>query len=1281
MSLASRTSILDWNTAQSIGKEIVVGNIFAFLTPKTWEHPTLGWIARLLAGSGVVPPRVVSLAGTHPIQLGGAEIKPFTLPDLNLAVVTCDKAIYRTEHDTVNLLALNPLAPRSSANLVVSVDEREFSRHTVQLGDHGEATFQLRDLPVGSYEAAFEGTAADTAGCSFTVAEYRLSPLTAAFHHKKFSGNNQFSFVLNLESFGTPVEGDVALELMEQNRRLAKITARAEQGKVKGSFALTGNGPHTINVQLVADPGKTATLPIVGSRASERQSTAFSKLGTEISGSLLPVEGSRLVRGIFLEEGAQSTSPFALERVDTYRARLTVLGRVQALTVLVIDPTFPKPRPDAVNPETAPYPGATDEPYQRGEALFKDGYFSDSVAIFERARAQFEKPHPFYAYFAACCYARQGQKARAVAALRQSIEDGWTDFHHLATDEDLKSLQGYEPYEWLKARGIREFTYAEITRTTTLEFEMPGPVGLLAIGAFVNEKPWEGWAATLAPVELSPEILLPLQCEPGTDITIHVTTETLNPSALYMIVKDARLLSGDTPLGRLAGGIKTFVETTGKELMVGTPEKTLAYLAQSYGTEKLYRAGIPNPPPVISQAMPPFMPMPQARPAPAPPGGMMHTGQFQTMTSDVFEDIGTATLMAGAESGAEPDSEPAGLQKEPEVLFAGLVPVVQGKASLTLLLPDVFADYIVEAFVISGLDWEATESRFQAKKDPYLSFSLPAFVHPEDTAIGHLNFGATAGNVQVQVRCNGVPVPLAFGGKALQPDEVLEVQSGEVTFLTGPGVYTATLQQLSTESIETARQQVDAPGVFRRLTRSLVFLEPGNSLSRTEDIGILSMRILPGLDKPFTALVEATADYGHACCEQTAAKLLAACGMYALANGNSSQREKAEAIILAGIRREESMWLPGRGFKMYPESPNSPHDYYGPKAARYLFNLDLLRTGNNVSKPLSQGIEKGLKMATDAAKAYRLDWPLETAKSSEEAYNVMRFNLDNTVQGKALDYVRKRVSEGKITDLPMNPYCYGAVLERSESAYAAATLFRSGGGTDWHQALKLANTIVNQLNDQGSLYSTVDSVAAIALMAELKAARVIGNSATVKINRREIPTAQAIELAEEIESIEAVDGVVAVEVTRLVEENWSTFDAGLPLRISLEKNGRPGRQFVVGDAIDLRVKLEGGYKTGDLLWVCLPESLSRLIGGGQVKLFSLDFREKDELVVPLAATSITVDSQGNIAPQHFAVCVRNMFEEERAGSPGLLTVTVTPADTGLGTSLVSRALRALRDLI
>jgi len=107
------------------------------------------------------------------------------------------------------------------------------------------------------------------------------------------------------------------------------------------------------------------------------------------------------------------------------------------------------------------------------------------------------------------------------------------------------------------------------------------------------------------------------------------------------------------------------------------------------------------------------------------------------------------------------------------------------------------------------------------------------------------------------------------------------------------------------------------------------------------------------------------------------------------------------------------------------------------------------------------------------------------------------------------------------------------------------------------------------------------------------------------------------------------------------------------MRLSLQKNGQPSTSFQAGDAVDLKIELQQGYQTGDLVWVCLPDSLSRLLGGGQVKRFSVDFEGLTELTIPLAATGVTGE-QG----QHFAVCVRNMFEEERVGSPGLLKVRV-----------------------
>jgi len=77
-----------------------------------------------------------------------------------------------------------------------------------------------------------------------------------------------------------------------------------------------------------------------------------------------------------------------------------------------------------------------------------------------------------------------------------------------------------------------------------------------------------------------------------------------------------------------------------------------------------------------------------------------------------------------------------------------------------------------------------------------------------------------------------------------------------------------------------------------------------------------------------------------------------------------------------------------------------------------------------------------------------------------------------------------------------------------------------------------------------------------------------------------------------------------------------------------------------------------------------------VVGGGQVKRFALDFAEKTELRVPLAAVASTLlpaeMAAGNgakakdVPAQHWAVLVRNMFKEEQVGNPGLLEVRIIP---------------------
>ena len=86
--------------------------------------------------------------------------------------------------------------------------------------------------------------------------------------------------------------------------------------------------------------------------------TLLSPLGYEVQGSLLPSEGSTPLRGIFLTEGPARTTPFRLDRVDTAKARLTAMVAVESASVVVIDPSYPRRRPNAVDPDMAPHPAA-----------------------------------------------------------------------------------------------------------------------------------------------------------------------------------------------------------------------------------------------------------------------------------------------------------------------------------------------------------------------------------------------------------------------------------------------------------------------------------------------------------------------------------------------------------------------------------------------------------------------------------------------------------------------------------------------------------------------------------------------------------------------------------------------------------------------------------------------------------------------------------------------------------------------------------------------------------
>ena len=234
------------------------------------------------------------------------------------------------------------------------------------------------------------------------------------------------------------------------------------------------------------------------------------------------------------------------------------------------------------------------------------------------------------------------------------------------------------------------------------------------------------------------------------------------------------------------------------------------------------------------------------------------------------------------------------------------------------------------------------------------------------------------------------------------------------------------------------------------------------------------------------------------------------------------------------------------------------------------------------------------------------------------------------------------------------------VAERQETSYAAAVLLKTGESSDLALALAATNTITSQINAEGRLYSTVDTAACLALMMALRDAGVVADDGNgrVAVNGQEMPLADALSYREKVEYIQCVQGAVAAQITSEVVEDWNTFQRQLAVEVRLERKGFLQEQFAVGDELDLIIKVRQ-YEPGLLAHVCLPDALARIVGGGQVKRFSLDFCGKNELRVPLAtigSTQSVLDSkQGS---QHWAIIVRNMFKEERVGNPGLLEVVV-----------------------
>ncbi|HEY7358154.1 MAG TPA: hypothetical protein VH590_16855 [Ktedonobacterales bacterium] len=847
-------------------------------------------------------------------------------------------------------------------------------------------------------------------------------------------------------------------------------------------------------------------------------------------------------------------------------------------------------------------------------------------------------------------------------------------------------------------------TAANVAAGARLMLTVPAPYGLLLIGAFVKGKAWEGWCAAVRPSDLKLEVAAPATAKPGE--RVKITLRTNRPEKVVpvqLIVKDQRLIAPSDPQVELAARIKAALTTEAGKLGTGVPGASL------------FDAGYDPPPPPIPPPAPMFAAMaaPQAMPR-ATGGRMAHYARAITLSaaapgaayeaSDqmVFEREKSA---APAQTGK---AELTPIRVEfPEVIHNSIV-YVQGQAEVEVKLGDALTTCAIEAFALAGLDWVRAETQLEARLPVYGDLLLSPFVFAGDQARGTLFVGAASGLARVEVQRDGESLPLWVDGRRLAPGE--EIKSGAaVRFPAQPGAFTAIVKDAVSGAADVSERFVTPPGQIRSIVKRTRLLTAGETLTR-EEAGAQSMRVLPGLERPFQVFVEGACKYPHGCIEQSSVKLLAMVTGYIANLDTPDLRDEYESSALAYVKRIQSMYLPGRGYTMYPPNEGgstAPDHHYAPGGTRHQLNLPKPERMSGISQAMTEALNAIHRMALDAAKVYKITYPPAKINDCHDAYLLLANGASADRKVEAAAYARSRLQEKDgqtfVEVSPGQPsyLLHGAAVgSREETAYAAAALLAGGEPRDLPLVIKATNYLTGQTNESDILYSTVDTGSMLVLMIGLRAAGIgagaratngsesagaqhpqapaaagtTGGSAdTLQLNGKQVTLAEALETTEPIESVACLKGVLTVEVTAELVEDWNTFQSALDVMVSLEKDGKPAQVFKVGDALDLVIRVPR-YEPCLVAHVCLPDGLARVVGGGQVKRFALDFAEKTELRVPLAAVAPTLlpteMAGGNgskdqpmardVPAQHWAVLVRNMFKEEQAGNPGLLEVRILP---------------------
>ncbi len=419
------------------------------------------------------------------------------------------------------------------------------------------------------------------------------------------------------------------------------------------------------------------------------------------------------------------------------------------------------------------------------------------------------------------------------------------------------------------ARGTSEESlHEQLSANKSIRLPVPQPYGIVLLGAFIEDKAWEGWCAVLHPADLQLQCEAPQTAKPGARITVTLKTSVTDRVVpVQLIVKDQRLIAPSDPQVELAACIKKNLGTWHEQSYTGEVDLQLADLRQP---QVLYRALSA---PAIGNAFPvPAAPpgsvfqssaFTQASATAVPAGGVLHMAREEKARGRTAMD----TLVTGERERGSETKSAATLTRVrlqfPEIIYNNIVRV-QGEAKVEITLGDSMTRYSIEAFALSPetLDWQRAETTLEAVQQVYGELTISPFVFPGDPVMGLLDVGAASGKAFIEVRHDGEVLPLFLAdGSAVTPD--LPVTSGTVVrFPVRPGAITATVRDALTGEADASERYITEPGKLHHIMRRLRLLTPGDEVT-LQEAHVQELKPMPGLEQPFQFFVEGAAKYPY----------------------------------------------------------------------------------------------------------------------------------------------------------------------------------------------------------------------------------------------------------------------------------------------------------------------------------------------------------------------------------------------------------------------------------